>query len=135
MFIGRFSSAGTSLYLPQSCKYPKAFQSRPSPFAAQWTIAHQALLSMGLSRQKYWSKLPFPTPKNIHPGTNAASLKSPALAGRLFYHQSHLGIPSIQFSSVTQSRPTLRSHGLQQARPRCPSPTPGVYSNTHPLSQ
>ena len=27
-----------------------------------WTAAHQALLSMGLSRQEYWSGLPFPSP-------------------------------------------------------------------------
>ena len=53
---------------------------------------------MGLSRQKYWSKLPFPTPENIHPGTNAASLKSPALAGRLFITTATW--ESLQFSSV-----------------------------------
>ena len=29
-------------------------------FATPWTIAHQAPLSMGFSRQKYWSRLPFP---------------------------------------------------------------------------
>ena len=40
-----------------------------------------------------------------------------------------------QFSSVTQSRPTLWPHGLQHARPPCPSPTPGVYSNSSPLYQ
>ena len=40
-----------------------------------------------------------------------------------------------QFSSVTQSCPTLQSHGLQHTRPPCPSPTPGVYSNSCPLSQ
>ena len=28
----------------------------------------------------------------------------------------------------------LRPHGLQHARPPCPSPTPGVYSNSYPLS-
>ena len=39
----------------------------------------------------------------------------------------------IQFSSVAQSCPTL-CHGLQHARPPCPSPTPGVYSNSYPLS-
>ena len=27
-----------------------------------WTIAHKALLSMGLPRQEYWSGLPFPSP-------------------------------------------------------------------------
>ena len=29
----------------------------------------------------------------------------------------------------------LRPHGLQHARPPCPSPTPGVYSNSCPLSR
>ena len=41
----------------------------------------------------------------------------------------------VQFSSVTQLCSTLRPHGLQQARPPCPSPTPRVYSNSCPLSQ
>ena len=31
-------------------------------FATQWTVAHQAPLSMGFSRQEYWSGLPFPAP-------------------------------------------------------------------------
>ena len=30
---------------------------------------------------------------------------------------------------------SLRPHGLQEARPLCPSPTPGVYSNSCPLSR
>ena len=37
-------------------------------------------------------------------------------------------------SSVAQSCPTLQPHGLQHARLLCPSPTPGVYSNSWPLS-
>ena len=41
---------------------------------------------------------------------------------------------SVQFSSVAQSCPTLRPHESQHARPPCPSPTPGVYSNSCPLS-
>ena len=40
-----------------------------------------------------------------------------------------------QFSSVIQSRPTLWPHGLQHARPLCPSPTPKAYSNSCPSSQ
>ena len=40
----------------------------------------------------------------------------------------------IQFSSVTQSCPTLQPHESQHARPPCPSPTPGVHSNSCPLS-
>ena len=39
---------------------------------------------------------------------------------------------SVQFSSVAQSCPTLWD---QHARPSCPSPTPGVYSNSCPSSQ
>ena len=41
---------------------------------------------------------------------------------------------SVQFSSVAQSCLTLRSHGLQDTRPPCPSPTPGAYSNSCPSS-
>ena len=40
----------------------------------------------------------------------------------------------IQFSSVAQSCPTLRSHESQNARPLCPSPVPGVHSDSHPSS-
>ena len=42
---------------------------------------------------------------------------------------------SVQFSSVSVVSDYLRPHGLQYARPPCPSPTPGVYSNSSPLSQ
>ena len=38
------------------------------------------------------------------------------------------------FSSVAQSCLTLQPHGLQHARPLCPSLTPGVHPNPHPLS-
>ena len=40
-----------------------------------------------------------------------------------------------QFSSVIQSCPTLQPHGPQHTRSPCPSPTPGVYPNSCPLSQ
>ena len=36
--------------------------SRVQFFVTLWTIAHQAPLSLGFSRQRYWSGLPFPTP-------------------------------------------------------------------------
>ena len=41
---------------------------------------------------------------------------------------------SVQFSHSVESN-SLRPHGLQHARPPCPSPTPGVYSDSYPLSQ
>ena len=38
-------------------------------FATLWTVACQAPLSMGLSRQEYWSGLPFPSPGSLpNPG-------------------------------------------------------------------
>ena len=40
---------------------------------------------------------------------------------------------SFQFSRLVMSD-SLRPHGLQHARPPCPLPTPGVYSNSCPLS-
>ena len=50
-----------------------------------WTVACQAPLSMGLSRQEYWSGLPCPPPWDLHdPRIELASLASPVLAGRIF---------------------------------------------------
>ena len=49
------------------------------------TVAHQAPLSMGFSRQEYWSGLPFPSPEELpDPGIKPESLMSPALAGGFF---------------------------------------------------
>ena len=42
---------------------------------------------------------------------------------------------SVQFSSLTQSCPTLQSHGLQHVRLPCPSPTPRACSNSCALSR
>ena len=35
------------------------------PFATPWTVAHQAPLSLGFSRQDYWNGLPFPSPGDL----------------------------------------------------------------------
>ena len=54
-------------------------------FSTLWTIAHQALLSMGFSRQEFWSGLPCPPPGDLpDPETEPMSPKSPALAGGFF---------------------------------------------------
>ena len=45
----------------------------------------------------------------------------------------HCQFSSVQFSRSVMSD-SLRPHGLQHARPPCPSPTPGVYSNSCLLS-
>ena len=54
-------------------------------FATPWTVAHQAPLSMGFSRQEDWSGLPCPPPRDLpDPGMEPVSLMSPALAGGVF---------------------------------------------------
>ena len=52
-------------------------------FVIPWTVAHQAPLSMGFSRQNYWSGLPFPPPGDL-PKVKPPSLISPALPGWFF---------------------------------------------------
>ena len=54
-------------------------------FATPWTVAHQAPLSVGFSRQEYWSGLPCPSPGDLSdPGIKPAFLMSPALADGFF---------------------------------------------------
>ena len=59
--------------------------SRFQLFVTLWGIAHQASLSMGFSRQEYWSALPCPPPEDLPgPGIEPTSLLPPALAGGFF---------------------------------------------------
>ena len=54
-------------------------KSCPTP-AIPWTVACQAPLPMGFSRQEYWSGFPFPPPGDLpDTGTETASPASPAL--------------------------------------------------------
>ena len=56
-----------------------------SDYVTLWTVAHQAPLSMGFSRQDSWSGLPFPPPGDLpDSGTEPVSLLSPALASGFF---------------------------------------------------
>ena len=47
-------------------------------------------------------------------------------------NSSEIKLKEFQFSSVAQSCLTLRPHELQHARPPCPSPSPGVHSDSRP---
>ena len=59
--------------------------SRVQLFATPWTVAYQAPLSMGFSRQEYWRGLPFLPPEDLlDPGIEPASPGAPALAGGFF---------------------------------------------------
>ena len=54
-------------------------------FATLWTLANEATVSMGFSRQEYWNGLPFPPPRDIpDPGIKSESPASLALSGILF---------------------------------------------------
>ena len=54
-------------------------------FATPWTVAHQTPLSIGFSRQVYWSGLPFPIPGGLpHPWVKSECPASPAFAGGFF---------------------------------------------------
>ena len=62
-----------------------------SDSATPWTVAHQAPLSMGFSRQEHWSGSPCPPWGDLpNPETEPTS---PSLAGRFFYPLCHLGSP------------------------------------------
>ena len=60
------------------------------------------------------------------------SCRSWLLSESFWFHQKKS--VSVQFSRSVVSD-SLQPHGWQHARPPCPSPTPGVYSNPCPLSQ
>ena len=85
-----------------------------------WTVACQAPPSVEFSRQEYWSRLPFPSPRNLpDPGIKPRSLGQ---------------IRSDQISRSVVSD-FLWPHELQHARPPCPSPTLRVHSDSRPSSQ
>ena len=57
-------------------------------FATPWTVAHQAPLPMGFSRQEYWSGLPCPPPRDLpNPGLPHCR--------QILYHLTHQGSPRI----------------------------------------
>ena len=66
-------------YIPHACLVTHYVE----PFAILWTVACQAPLFMGFSKQKYWSGLPFP-PLGDLPDPGIEPSASPALAGGFF---------------------------------------------------
>ena len=77
--LGLHGCMGFPCYVLSSCSHVWLF-------VTPCTIAHQLPLSMGFSRQEYWSGLPFPSPGNLpDPGIEPTSLMSPALSGEFFF--------------------------------------------------
>ena len=70
-------------------------------FATPWIIAHQALLSMGFSRQDHWSRLPCLPPRDLpNPGIQPVSLMSPVLEGRFFTSSTTWEDPFSQHTQI-----------------------------------
>ena len=73
-------------------------------FVTLWAVACQAPLSMGFSRQEYWSGLPFPSPGDL---TNLevkhVSSASPELAGGFFTNEP-LGKPTHAYMALEYSQ-------------------------------
>ena len=70
--------------------------SRVRLFAIPWTVARQAPLSMGFSKQEYWSGLPFPFPGDLpNPGIKPGSpvLQADALSSEPPGKTSHSSEP------------------------------------------
>ena len=67
-----------------------------------WAVAHQSHLSMGFSRQEYWSGLPFPPPGDLpDPGIEPLSHLPPPLAGRFFITDPPGKKPVLEYSRLT----------------------------------
>ena len=58
-------------------------------YVTPWTVAGQAPLIMGFSRQKYWSRLPCYPPERSNPVSCVS-----CIGRRVLYHQHHLGSPN-----------------------------------------
>ena len=72
-------------------------------FATLWTVALQAPLPMGFSRQEFWSGFPFPSPGDLPgPGIEPSSLASPVL-GRGFFTTSAIWEAQIRVCSTASA--------------------------------
>ena len=95
-----------------------------------WTVAHQAPLSIVLTRQEYWSRLPFAPPWDL--------LDSGIFCiGEDYLPQSHMGswwLPNLFSSVQSLSRVWLFTPWTAHARLPRPSLSPGVCSSSCPLS-
>ena len=79
-----------------SCNPTDGSSPDSSVFATPWTVARQAPLSLGFSRQEYWSGFPYPLPVDLpDPGIKLTSPASRAVAGRFFTSSATWEAPAI----------------------------------------
>ena len=92
-------------------------------FATPWTVAHQPPLSMGFSRQEYWSGLPFPSLGALpNPGIES---RSPALQADSLPSETPRKPKESQSVTRSDMPDSLRPHGPKPARLLCPWNSPG----------
>ena len=82
--------------------------------ATPWTAAHQAPLSMGFSRQEYWSGVPLPSPCvyllyfNFHLSITSLMLSNKHNKLWLFFLDYYLGFLKTRLSASWNSLPSVR---------------------------
>ena len=138
----------TNIALDGNFQFPSTTQPRLSHFshvrlhASLWTIARQAPLSMEFSRQACWSGLPCPPAGNgPNPGIKP---RSPALEGEFFTTDPPEKPPTtspaqpcliLQAYLIAQLLSHVRLFVTPWTRFLCHPLSPGVCSNSYPLSQ
>ena len=94
-------------------------------FLIPWTVLHQAPLSMGFSRQEYWSGLPCLSPGDLpNRRMEPACLMSPALAGGFFTTSTTAALSPSKFPSHFSTAPrdcAAGSPGWISQAVECPS--------------
>ena len=98
-------------------------------FVTPWTVAHQAPLSMGFTRQEYGSGLPCPTPRIFPTQRSNLCLLSPALAGGVFAMEPYVR----PLPNPVVSNAELLVLDLSEAL--ATADCPGFHVSLHPLGQ
>ena len=104
-------------------------------FATLWTVARQAPLSMGFSRQEFWTGLPCPPPGDLpNPGIEPASLMFPALVGGFFKTSEVKSLSCVQLFgtlwTVAHQAPPSMEFSRQEYWSGLPFPSPGDLPDT-----
>ena len=121
LIAGRFFTSWATREAPANEWKEVKSLSRVRLFATPWTVAYQAPLSMGFSRQECWSGLPFPSPGDlpdpgIEPGSptlqaDALPSEPPWMKEWLIHDKSHCRVrgklsnwvEEVQFPHVSES--------------------------------